>query len=292
MSASPVIDVEHLGVTYGDVRAVHDLSFRVERGELYALLGTNGAGKTSTLEVIEGHRPATSGTVRIFGASPQDRDVVRPRTGIMLQESGFSPDLTVRESVGLIGALSGRRDDVDRVLGIAGLTHKTGTRVAHLSGGERRRLDFATVVYGGPELVILDEPTTGLDVQSRDALWSAVDRLREDGATIVLTTHYLEEAQERADRIGLMHEGTLRREGTVLELTQTLPSVITFALPPGAPEPPIIGALNGAFHVETFNLQADLHRLLGWAHDSGVELRGLEAGPTRLDDVFRALSRV
>ncbi|WP_114423323.1 ABC transporter ATP-binding protein [Nocardioides houyundeii] len=289
MSASPVIDVAHLNVTYADFSAVKDLSFQVERGELYALLGTNGAGKTSTLEVIEGHRRAASGTVRIFGESPQDRGAVRPRLGIMLQESGFSPDLTVRESVGLIGALSGRSDDVDRVLDLSGLTRKKDTRVSQLSGGEKRRLDFATAVYGGPALVILDEPTTGLDIQSRDALWAAVDKLRDEGSTIVLTTHYLEEAQQRADRIGLMHEGTLRQEGTVAELTQTLPAVISFALPPGAPEPPIVGALNGAFHVETFNLQADLYRLLGWAHDSGVELQELTAGPTRLDDVFRAI---
>jgi ABC-2 type transport system ATP-binding protein len=292
MSASlTVIDVERLTVSYGDFVAVKDLSFHVERGEFYALLGTNGAGKTSTLEVVEGHRRAASGTVRIFGESPQDRRTVRPRMGIMLQESGFSPDLTVRESVGLIGTLSGRVDDVDRVLAVAGLTRKAGTRVSQLSGGEKRRLDFATAVYGGPELVILDEPTTGLDIQSRDALWDAVDRLRDQGSTIVLTTHYLEEAQQRADRIGLMHQGTLRQEGTVAELTQTLPSVISFALPPGAPEPPIVGALNGAFHVETFSLQSDLYRLLGWAHDTGVELRELQAGPTRLDDVFRALDR-
>ncbi|WP_104106329.1 ABC transporter ATP-binding protein [Nocardioides sp. 616] len=289
MSASPVIDVAHLNVTYADFSAVKDLSFQVERGELYALLGTNGAGKTSTLEVIEGHRRAASGTVRIFGESPQDRGAVRPRMGIMLQESGFSPDLTVRESVGLIGALSGRSDDVDRVLDLSGLTRKKDTKVSQLSGGEKRRLDFATAVYGGPALVILDEPTTGLDIQSRDALWAAVDKLRDEGSTIVLTTHYLEEAQQRADRIGLMHEGTLRQEGTVADLTQTLPAVISFALPPGAPEPPIVGALNGAFHVETFNLQADLYRLLGWAHDSGVELQELTAGPTRLDDVFRAI---
>jgi len=289
MSASPVIEVERLNVTYGDFTAVRDLSFQVRRGELYALLGTNGAGKTSTLEVIEGHRRATSGTARIFGASPQDRRTVRPRMGVMLQESGFSPDLTVRESVGLIGSLSGRRDDVDRVLGVAGLTRKTGTQVSQLSGGEKRRLDFATAVYGEPDLVILDEPTTGLDIQSRDALWNAVDRLRDQGSTVVLTTHYLEEAQERADRIGLMHEGVLRREGTVAELTRTLPAVISFALPPGAPEPPTVGALNGGFHIETFNLQEDLHRLLDWAYDAGVELQGLEAGPTRLDDVFRTL---
>lgn len=289
MPASPVIDVERLNVTYGDFSAVRDLSFQVQRGELYALLGTNGAGKTSTLEVIEGHRRAASGTVRIFGESAQNRRAVRPRMGVMLQESGFSPDLTVRESVGLIGTLSGRQDDVDRVLGIAGLTRKVSTRVSQLSGGEKRRLDFATAVYGGPDLVVLDEPTTGLDIQSRDALWAAVDNLRDEGATVVLTTHYLEEAQQRADRIGLMHEGTLRREGTVAELTQTLPSVISFALPPGAPEPPIVGALNGAFHIETFRLQEDLRRLLDWAYHAGVELQELEAGPTRLDDVFRAL---
>lgn len=289
MPTSPVIDVERLNVTYGDFAAVREVSFHVQPGELYALLGTNGAGKTSTLEVVEGHRPATSGTVRIFGESPRDRRAVRARMGIMLQESGFSPDLTVRESVGLIGELSGRRDDVDRVLGIAGFSRKVDTLVAQLSGGEKRRLDFATAIYGGPELVILDEPTTGLDIQSRDALWAAVDRLRDEGSTVVLTTHYLEEAQQRADRVGLMHRGSLHREGTVAELTRTLPSVISFALPPGAPEPPTVGTLNGAFHVETFHLQDDLHRLLTWAHDHDVELKDLRAGPTSLDDVFRAL---
>lgn len=289
MAHAPVIDVDHLNVRFGDFAAVRDLSFHVQRGELYALLGTNGAGKTSTLEVIEGHRRAASGSVRIFDESPQNRRAVRPRMGIMLQESGFSRDLTVRESVGLIGALSGRHDDVDRVLDVSGLVRKRSTKVSQLSGGEKRRLDFATAVFGGPELVILDEPTTGLDVQSRDALWDAVDRLRDEGSTIVLTTHYLEEAQERADRIGLMHGGALRREGTVAELTRTLPSVISFSLPPGSPEPPIVGALNGGFHVETFDLQGDLRRLLEWAHRADVELQGLEAGATRLDDVFRAL---
>ncbi len=289
MPPPPVIEVDGLTVTYGAFVAVRGVTFQVRPGELYALLGADGAGKTSTLEVLAGHRRATSGTVRIFGESPRDRRAVRPRMGIMLQESGFTPDLSVRESVGLVGALSGRRDDVGRVLAVAGLMGKADSRVSQLARGEKRRLDFATAVYGGPDLLILDEPTTGLDIQSRDALWAAVDTLRGEGSTVVLTTHDLEETQQRADRIGLMHEGVLRRQGTVDELTQNLPSVIRFALPPGAPEPPTVGSRDGAFHVETFHLQKDLRRLLGWAHDADVELLQLNAGPTRLDDVFRAL---
>ncbi|QHY96418.1 Daunorubicin/doxorubicin resistance ATP-binding protein DrrA [Streptomyces sp. S4.7] len=291
MTSTPVIDVERLNLSYGDFHAVKDLSFQVRKGELYALLGTNGAGKTSTLETVEGHRKATSGTVRVFGHSPRDRRAVRPRMGIMLQESGFSPDLTVRESVRLIGKLSQRTDRVERVLSIVDLTHKADTLVSQLSGGEKRRLDFATAVYGSPELVFLDEPTTGLDIQSRDALWDAVDKLREDGSTIVLTTHYLEEAQQRADRIGLMHKGTFHQEGTVSELTRTLPAVIRFSLPAAAPALPLRAARDsgGNLLIETFGLQNDLYALLGWAHANAIELRELQAGPTRLDDVFRSI---
>ncbi|MFF0072689.1 ABC transporter ATP-binding protein [Streptomyces sp. NPDC005494] len=291
MTTAPVIDVDRLHVTYGDFHAVKDLSFQVERGELYALLGTNGAGKTSTLEIIEGHRAATSGSVRVFGQSPRDRRTVRPRMGTMLQESGFSPDLTVQETVRLIGKLSRRSDRTDRVLGLMDLTRKAATKVSQLSGGEKRRLDFATAVYGSPELIFLDEPTTGLDIQSRDGLWDVVDKLREDGTTVVLTTHYLEEAQQRADRIGLMHEGTLHLEGTVSELTRTLPAVIRFTLPASAPTPPLPATSegDGTFRIETTDLQDDLYTLLHWARTEAVRLRDLESGPTRLDDVFRAI---
>jgi len=291
MSANPVIDVDELNVRYGDFHAVKDLSFQVEPGELYALLGTNGAGKTSALEVVEGHRTASSGTVRVFGQSPTDRRAVRPRTGIMLQESGFSGDLTVAETVRLIGRLSGRSDVVDDVLKVVDLSHKAGTLVSQLSGGEKRRLDFATAVYGRPELVFLDEPTTGLDIQSRDRLWDAVQQLREDGSTVVLTTHYLEEAQQRADRIGLMRDGTLRQQGTVSELTRALPASIQFSLPPGAATPPMHSApvAGSTYAIETFHIQADLKQLLDWADAHAVELRGLSAAPTRLDDVFRAV---
>ncbi|MEE6280580.1 ABC transporter ATP-binding protein [Georgenia sunbinii] len=290
-SSTHVIEVEALNVSYGDFRAVKDLSFQVQRGELYALLGTNGAGKTSALEVIEGHRKASSGTVRVFGKSPTDRAAVRPRMGIMLQESGFAADLTVAESVRLIGRLSGRSDTVERVLGVVDLTSKADTRVAQLSGGEKRRLDFATAVYGRPELIVLDEPTTGLDIQSRDALWEAVDQLRQDGSTVILTTHYLEEAQQRADRIGLMHQGTFRHQGTVAELTRTLPASIQFTLPPGSPTPPRYAAPadEGAYLIETSELQRELKQLLDWADAYGIELVDLSAAPTRLDDVFRAI---
>ncbi|WP_433871308.1 ABC transporter ATP-binding protein [Saccharopolyspora sp. CA-218241] len=291
MTTAPVVDVEDLNVAYGDFHAVRDLSLQVRRGELYALLGTNGAGKTSTLEVVEGHRAATSGSVRVFGGDPRDRRAVRPRMGVMLQESGFSPDLAVGETVRLIGGLTRRVDEVGRVLDIVGLTRKARTKVSQLSGGEKRRLDFATAVYGTPELIVLDEPTTGLDVQSRDDLWAAVDRLREDGSTVVLTTHYLEEAQQRADRIGLMHEGALHREGTVGELTRTLPATIRCTLPPAAPPLPLPAdrGRDGAVLVRTFRLPQDLHTLLDWSREHAVELRDLEAGPTRLDDVFRAV---
>ncbi|BBH68280.1 multidrug ABC transporter ATP-binding protein [Actinoplanes sp. OR16] len=291
MTTTPVIEVDGLNVRYGDFHAVKDLSFQVRRGELYALLGTNGAGKTSALETIEGHRRPDSGTVRVLGGRPGERSSVRTKMGIMLQESGFSPDLTARESVLLIGRLTRRADDADRVLDIVGLTGKSGTRVAQLSGGEKRRLDFATAIFGTPELLFLDEPTTGLDIQSRDALWQAVDRIRENGATVVLTTHYLEEAQQRADRIGLMHRGVLRREGTVAELTRTLPAVIRFTPPPANLPLDAIRQADGSVIVETFHLHKDLYLLLGWAEEHGFELTDLSAGPTRLDDVFRAIDK-
>lgn len=290
-SRDTVIEVEGLRVDYGDFTAVNGLSFHVRRGELYALLGTNGAGKTSALEVIEGHRLASAGTVRVFGTSPTDRAAVRPRMGIMLQESGFAADLTVAETVRLIGRLTRRSDTVGRVLDVVGLSGKATTRVEQLSGGEKRRLDFATAVYGSPELLILDEPTTGLDIQSRDALWEAVDHLRHGGSTVILTTHYLEEAQQRADRIGLMHQGEFRHQGTVAELVGTLPASIEFRLAPGSPTPPptYSRVSDGLFHADTFALQRDLKELLDWAEDAGVELLDLAAAPTRLDEVFRAI---
>ncbi|SDS67980.1 ABC transporter ATP-binding protein [Corynebacterium timonense] len=294
MGEKPVIEINDLAVSYGSYEAVRDITLSVAPGELYALLGTNGAGKTSTLETIEGHRKPSRGTVRVFGLDPTDRRRVRPRVGIMLQESGFAPDLTVSETVRLIGRLTRRSDDLDRVLAVADLTAKRTTKVAQLSGGEKRRLDFATAIFGSPDLIFLDEPTTALDIHARDALWAAVTQMRHGGTTIVLTTHYLEEAQQYADRIGVMHRGQLRMEGTVTELTQMLPATITFRLPPGTATPR--GAVRrdsageSAWVIETQDLQRDLHLLLNWAAERSIAFDDLAAGPTSLDDVFRALN--
>lgn len=282
-------------VTYGSAKgfaAVQGVSLAVERGELFALLGTNGAGKTSTLETIEGYREPTSGRVSVFGESPTARASVRPRIGIMLQDSGFAGDLNVAESLRLAGKLSRRSDDEKRVLAAVDLTAKADTRVAQLSGGERRRLDFAMAIWGTPELIFLDEPTTGLDPAARDALWSVVADLRSRDVTIVLTTHYLEEAQRYADRIALMHAGRIEREGTLEQLVSGSPSHISFVLPAGVQPPlPLSATENGVARVDTDDVQRDLYTLLTWAHSGGHQLDRLSASTSTLDDVFRSLGR-
>ena len=290
--ATPVVEAAGLTYTYGsDFHAVKNLSFSVQQGELYALLGTNGAGKTTTLETIEGYRAPTSGRVSVFGGDPRDRATVRPRVGIMLQESGFAADLTAAESLRLAGSLSGREDDWARVLRLVDLTAKADTRVAQLSGGEKRRLDFAMAIWGSPELVFLDEPTTGLDPTARDQLWDVVRGLREKGTTIILTTHYLEEAQKNADRIGLMHKGNLEREGTLAELVENQPAHISFVAPAGVDLPVAVSATeNGLSRIETDDVQRDLTTLLVWAQNAGHRLDRLTATSSSLDDVFRSLS--
>jgi ABC-2 type transport system ATP-binding protein len=271
--------------------AVRGLGLTVQRGETYALLGTNGAGKTTTLEVLEGHRSPTSGRVRVLGGDPGDRRRVRPRVGIMLQESGLANELTVRDSVVLAGAISGRRDDADAVLERVGMAGKRSTRVAQLSGGEKRRVDFAMAVWGSPELVILDEPTTGLDPESRAALWAVVGELKAAGTTFLLTTHYLEEAEKAADHIGLMHGGTLRRQGTVAELTAEGTTTVRF-VPPGAIADipvPVAGTENGLAVIRTRAVQRDVTILMRWAAENGLELDRFSVRESGFDDIFRAM---
>ncbi|QTI46405.1 ABC transporter ATP-binding protein [Streptomyces nojiriensis] len=288
-----VIEAEGLRRGYtGGFEAVRGVSFSVARGEIFALLGTNGAGKTSTVELLEGLAAPSEGQVRVFGLDPYTRRAeVRPRTGVMLQEGGFPSDLTVTETVRMwSGVTTGARPAAE-VLELVGLAARSSVRVKQLSGGERRRLDLALALLGRPEVLFLDEPTTGMDPEGRRDTWALVRELREQGTTVLLTTHYLEEAEELADRLAILHEGELVLSGTPAEVTATRPARIRFTLPAGVPAARLPLGLRAAAYgqrveIRTEHLQADLAELLGWAREDGVELAGLDARSASLEEAF------
>ena len=282
--------------------AVRGLDLTVQRGELFALLGTNGAGKTSTLEVLEGLAPATSGQVRVLGHDPfRERDVVRPRIGIMLQEGGFPGALTVREMADLWHRTLDRPRPVGEVLEMVVLGHRAGTAIDSLSGGERRRLDLALALLGRPEVIFLDEPTTGLDPQSRRATWELVRTLLDQRTTVLLTTHYLEEAEELADRIAIMSHGVVATEGTLHDIVSRQPSRISFSV-----EDPdelddlrlVLGAgLATEQHggrtrvaIETFEPRTVLEIVLRWAGHRR-DLADLQVLPGSLEQAFLDVAR-
>ncbi|HEX2133641.1 MAG TPA: ABC transporter ATP-binding protein [Actinophytocola sp.] len=291
-----VIDIEGLRCSYGTFEAVRGISLRVRRGELFALLGTNGAGKTTTIEVLEGLRRASAGRVRVLGLDPvRDRRALRPRTGVMLQKGGFSDSLTVRETVDLWRSFTARPRPVDEALDLVGLSDKLDTGVAQLSGGEGRRLELALAVLGRPELLFLDEPTTGMDPASRRRTWEVVRRLQEDGTSVLLTTHYLEEAELLADRVAIMRAGELVTVGTPDTVVRTLPARITFRLPAGSPPVPRLGGASvevdgDRVTYETRELQSDLSDLLAWANGNAIALGDLAARPASLEDVFMGIA--
>jgi ABC-2 type transport system ATP-binding protein len=293
-----VVEVRDLRVRYGDFEAVRGIDLTVRRGEVFALLGTNGAGKTTTLEVLEGFVRASAGTVSVLGADPwRDRVALRRRTGIQLQEGGFVEDLTVRESLDLWQRLSDRPDDPGRLLDRFELAHRAGVAVGKLSGGEKRRLDLAMAVWGSPELVVLDEPTTGLDPTSRARTWDAIQELQDAGRTVLLTTHYLEEAEALADRAAIMHRGRIAVAGTLAEIVATQPARFSAVVPTGAPPlPPLPGevvrsTVEGGDRVEvrTDELQRGLTTLLTWADGAGVVLADLRAAPASLADIYHSV---
>ncbi|RZS43377.1 ABC-2 type transport system ATP-binding protein [Herbihabitans rhizosphaerae] len=294
-----VIDVRDLVCRYGDFEAVRGVSLDVARGELFALLGTNGAGKTTTLETLEGHRKPASGTVRVLGADPiGERVAVRARTGIMLQHSGFAPDLTVIETIRLWGDLSTRDGSAEHALERLDLGHRRDVRVKQLSGGERRRLDLAMATYGDPPVLFLDEPTTGLDPESRKRTWDVVRDLLSGGTTVLLTTHYLEEAESLAHRLAIMHEGRIAVSGSLTDVLARRPASIRFDLPHGVAAgdlPVLSGDVDGAaltagqVRVDTRELQHDLGAVLDWARNRSLRLSGLRAAHASLDEVFHAV---
>jgi ABC-2 type transport system ATP-binding protein len=219
VTASPAIVVNDLSKRYGRHDAVRGLSFAVGRGEVFGLLGPNGAGKTTTVEILEGHRRRSGGEVLVLGCDPGDRPAsLRARVGIVLQSCGTYPHLTVAETVAHWASLYPAPRGVGETLALAGLTEAASKRARTLSGGQRRRLDFALALVGDPELIFLDEPTTGFDPAARRAAWDVVRALRELGKTILLTTHYLDEAQALADRVAIVKDGRILAEGPPGEL--------------------------------------------------------------------------
>jgi ABC-2 type transport system ATP-binding protein len=282
------IGVRDLRVRYGDFEAVRGVDLEVQRGEVFALLGTNGAGKTTTLEVLEGFRARSGGEVSVLGLDPgRERHLLRERMGIQLQEGGFVDELTVGETLELWGQLSPRQDRVARLLERFDLAHRTGVRVSALSGGEKRRLDLATAVWGSPELVVLDEPTTGLDPAARRRTWDAIQELQDGGRTVILTTHYLEEAEALADRVAIMHEGRVAVAGSLSEILASRPASFSATLPAGVTPPPGIDGPDVTVHTD--HLQRDLTAFLTWAADHGVELTDLRAAPASLADIYLSI---
>ncbi|OON75609.1 ABC transporter ATP-binding protein [Streptomyces tsukubensis] len=293
-----VIDVTGLRRVYGGgFEAVRGVSFHVNRGELFALLGTNGAGKTSTVEVLEGLSAPAGGQVRILGHDPyRERAAVRPRIGVMLQEGGFPGELTVAETVRMwAGCTSGARP-AGEALDIVGLGKRSDVRVKQLSGGEKRRLDLSLALLGRPEILFLDEPSTGLDAEGRRDTWKLVRELRDSGTTVLMTTHYLEEAEALADRLAIMHEGQIAASGTVEDVVASQPSQISFNLPDGylpgdLPPLPALGVsgyetAGRKIVLRTHELQRSATELLLWARQAGIELRGLDVRTASLEEAF------
>ena len=290
------IRASQLTCRYGDFTAVDDLSFEVPEGELFALLGTNGAGKTTTIETLHGARRADAGRVDVLGLDPMaHRRALASEVAVIGQDSGFAADLTVIETLRMWNDLHGRRSEPGELLERVDLLSKTATRVGALSGGERRRLDLAMALAVRPRVLFADEPTTGLDPTSRRRSWELLRELAAAGTTILLTTHYLDEATELAERIAIMHRGRIVRFGTVDEVTSSHESLITADIPQRFSVmdlPRMAGRVElaeGAMSVRTNELQKDLHRLLNWADQEGVTLAGLKATPATLDEVFAEL---
>ena len=293
----PIIAVDGLTKTYRNHRAVDDLSFHVEPGEVYALLGENGAGKTTTVEILEGHRSRTSGDVSVLGVDPDSagRDF-RDRVGMVLQQAGVESEFTVRELLTLYGASFRRRRDVDELIEMVELGQKADARVGTLSGGQKRRVDLAIGLVGTPELLFLDEPTTGFDPQARRRSWDLIAGLREQGMTVLLTTHYLDEAEHLADRVGVLAGGRMIAEGTPAELIDRASgTIVTFDVPEGVNDPMLtFGAvlqtearLAGTRIDATVDAPTEaVHRLTGWAIERGVELTSLTVQRATLEDVY------
>jgi ABC-2 type transport system ATP-binding protein len=278
---APAIEVTDLRKSYGSVEAVRGISFAVEPGEIYGLLGPNGAGKTTTVEILEGYRSRSAGDVRVLGHDPEERDRhLQERVGIVLQSCGFYPRVTVREAVGHFAKAYPAPRDPAETIELVGLDEKADARTKDLSGGQRRRLDLALALIGDPELVFLDEPTTGFDPAARRTAWEVVRRLKGLGKTVLLTTHYLDEAQELADRVAIVQDGRIVAEGP------------PDGLGPGSSRYRVSYVSEGRrVEHQTDDPTELLHRLTRDALARGERLEGLEVARPTLEEIYLELTR-
>jgi ABC-2 type transport system ATP-binding protein len=274
------IAVRDLRKSYGAYEALRGVSFEIEKGEVFGLLGPNGAGKTTTIEILEGYRTRNGGDVDVLGFDPQRAgSAFRERIGVVLQQSQLWPNLTVAETHRMFAGYYERPRNADEVIALVGLAEKRDARVKTLSGGQKRRLDLGVALVGDPDLVFLDEPTTGFDPAARRAAWEMIRSLRSLGKTILLTTHYLDEAEQLADRLAVLREGVIIQEGTPAELTG------------GSTETEVRYRKDGSeVVVRTTDPTTLLHRLTAEALAEGHELEGLSVRRPTLEDVYLTLT--
>ena len=291
-----IVSIRDLHKAYGDREVVRGINFEIAAGEVFGFLGPNGAGKTTTIEILEGYRSRTSGSVEVLGCDPErPTRAWRERIGLVLQEGGLSPLLTVRETLSMYAELYSHPRQVDATAELVGLEHSRHVRVGKLSGGQRRRLEVAVALIGDPELVFLDEPTTGFDPSARRGAWTMIDELRRLGTTVFLTTHYMDEAQELSDRVAILREGTIVAQGPPDRLAagDGRRTRVTFRQPEGVTRDEIAATVECAIEVEgetvtidTAMTQRTLYRLTEWAERSSVDLERLEARRPSLEEVF------
>lgn len=294
---SLAIDVRALKKSYGSLEAVKGIDLGVERGQVFALLGPNGAGKTTTVEILEGHRERTSGDVDVLGFDPGKKErSFKEKIGIVLQETGHERFLTVAEVIEQFRGFYPSPRPLDEIIEVVGLQEKRDVRVRKLSGGQQRRLDVATGLAGDPELLFLDEPTTGFDPAARRSAWQMVENLKSLGKTVFLTTHYMDEAQNLADRVAIIVGGRIVAEGTPAQLAAASAgkTTISFTPPEGAELPAEVASAtrlgDGRVQMQTDEPMRVLNRLTGWALDAGVDLQGLSVARPTLEDVYLELT--